>query len=56
MKLGESCHSERSQPLVYSTLPGVRTRMNRRSLKQQLVEGLVTYDFTPHSSVRDHAS
>jgi hypothetical protein len=32
----------------------VRTRMSRNSLKQHLVEDLVTYDLTLHLRVRDH--
>ena len=30
--------------------------MNRNSLKEQLVEGLITYDFTVHLRVRDHTT
>ena len=33
MKPGGSCHSERSQPLAYSTSSRMRTHMNRSSLK-----------------------
>ena len=43
---GRPWHSERLQPLVHSIVSCVRTRMNRHSLKQHLVEGPVTYDFT----------
>ena len=32
------------------------TRMNRNSLKSQLVEGPVTYGFTLHSRIRDHTT
>ena len=28
--------------------------MNRNPLKQQLVDGMVTYDFTPNLKVHDH--
>ena len=31
-------------------------RMNRNPLKQHLVEGPVTYDFTRHLRVRDHTT
>ena len=37
-------------------LSWVRTWMNRNSLQYHLVEGLVTYDFTLHSRVRDHTT
>ena len=53
-KTGKPWHSERSQLLIYSILSCVRTHMNRNLLKQHLVEGPVTYDFTLHLRVRDH--
>ena len=34
----------------------VGTRISRNSLKQHLVEGPITYDFTLHSRVRDHTT
>ena len=49
-------HSECSQPLVYSILSCVRTRMNKNSLIYDLVEGLATDDFTLHLRVHDHTS
>ena len=55
-KTGRPWHSVRSQQLVYFILSCVRTRMNRYSLKQNLVEDLVTYNFTLHLRVRDHTT
>ena len=43
-------------PLFYSIISWVRTHVNRNSLKQHLVEGLVTYGITLHSRVCDHTS
>ena len=49
-------HSERSQLLIHSILSCVRTCMNRYSVKWPLVEGPITYDFTPHSRACDHTT
>ena len=52
----ETMHSEHSQPLIYSILSCVRTRMNKNSLKEHLVEKLVTYDFTLHLRICNHTT
>jgi uncharacterized protein YwbE len=44
-------HSKCSQPLIYSILSSARTHMNR--MKEHLVEGPVTCDFTLHLRVCD---
>ena len=38
---------------LFLFLSCVRTRMNRNSLKQCLVEGPITYDFTLHLRIRN---
>ena len=53
-KLGDHGHSKRSQPLVYSILSCVRTCIYKNSLKQHLVGGPITYDFTLHLRVCGH--
>ena len=55
-KIRRPWHSKRSQPLVYSILSCVRTRMDGKSLKQHLVEGSVTCDFTLDLKVHDHTT
>ena len=47
-------HSSRSQQLIYFILSCVKIPMNRNSLKENLVEGPVTYDFTLHYSPWPH--
>jgi hypothetical protein len=55
-KSGDYGNPELSQLSDYSSLPCMKTRMNRNCLKQHLVKGPVTYDFTLRKRIRDHTT